>query len=134
MFFRLVAFLCQPCQQNRGQHYIPPNGLTLPTGIAGPTICHVHALSRRNRFAFIIIFCLALVFLSLGMVPSSAYHKRMNWPFLVLSITISGATGFPHLLTGASQSFDIGFGVLAGLVTIWVLVMVIVIWLTRKVW
>ena len=77
----------------------------------------------------VIVFWLALSFMAIGMVLSSAYPKWLGWIFLVLSVVIVGI-GFPQFFIERSEVADYIFAVPAGLTSVWALI--IGIWMTRR--
>ena len=77
----------------------------------------------------VIVFWLALSFMAIGMVLSSAYPKWLGWILLVLSVVIVGI-GFPQFFIERSEVADYIFAVPAGLTSVWALI--IGIWMTRR--
>ena len=77
----------------------------------------------------ILVYWLALVFLAIGMVLSSAYPKWLSWILLVASIAIV-AIGIPRFFTEPTQLTEYIFAVAAGLTSVWALA--IGIWITRR--
>ena len=92
----------------------------------------LNAVSTSTFNMFIIANWLALVFLGIGMVSSGVYPKWLGWPPLVLGAVTVVVAGFPLALSDTSQTLDITFGVLAGLTTLWALVLGV--WISRKAW
>ena len=77
----------------------------------------------------VIVFWMALVFLGVGIIMSDVYAKWLGWSLLVLGI-VTMVVGFVEILSDPTQALDLTFGVLAGLTTIWALVIGIII--TRR--
>ena len=77
----------------------------------------------------VIVFWLALSFMAIGVVLSSAYPKWLGWILLVLSVVIVGI-GFPQFFIERSEVADYIFAVPAGLTSVWALI--IGIWMTRR--
>jgi hypothetical protein len=90
----------------------------------------LNAVSTFTFYMFVIAFWLALVFLGIGMVSSGVYPKWLGWPPVVLGGITVVVAGFPLALSDPSQTLDITFGVLAGLTTLWALVLGV--WISRK--
>ena len=76
-----------------------------------------------------LVFWLALVFLAVGMVLSSAYPKWLGWALLVASIVVV-AIAIPRFFTEPTQVTEYVFAVPAGLTSVWFLVTGI--WITRR--
>ena len=90
----------------------------------------LNAVYESIFFMTIIVYWLALAFLGIGMVLSSVYPKWLSWPPLVLGAVTAVAAGVPQTLGGADNTLDLIFSVLAGLTTLWALV--IGVWITRR--
>ena len=90
----------------------------------------LNAAGNSIFFMSIILFWMALAFLAIGMVLSSVYSKWLGWVLLVLGVATVVVAGVPMALSDLSQTQDIIFGVLAGLTTLWALVLGV--WITRR--
>jgi len=77
----------------------------------------------------ILVFWLALVFVAIGMVLSSAYPKWLGWTLLVASAAIV-VIGITRFFTDPTQATEYIFAVPAGLTSLWALVTGI--WITRR--
>ncbi len=99
-------------------------------GTAAYTIAAaLNATSNSLFFMSVIVAWLALAFLGVGMVLSTVYPKWLGWAILILGVA-TVVVGFIGALTDPTQVLDLTFGVLAGLSTIWALVIGIII--TRR--
>jgi hypothetical protein len=87
-------------------------------------------VGNSTFFMTVIVFWLALAFLGIGMVLSTVYPKWMGWVLLILGVLIVGVVGIPQAVGDPSRALDIIFGVLAGLTSIWAIV--VGLWVTRK--
>ena len=76
-----------------------------------------------------LVFWLALVFLAVGLVLSSAYPKWLGWALLVLSIAVV-VIAIPRFFTEPTHVTEYVFAVPAGLTSVWALVMGG--WITRR--
>ncbi len=77
----------------------------------------------------ILVYWLALVFLAIGLVLSSAYPKWLGWVLLVASVAVV-VIGIPRFFTDPSEAAEIIFAIPAGLTSVWAVV--IGIWITRR--
>lgn len=89
-------------------------------------------LGHSTFFMFIIVLWLALVFLGIGMALSTVYPRWMGWALLILGALNIVVTGIPQALGNPSQNLDLIFTILAGLTSLWALI--VGIWVTRKAW
>lgn len=91
------------------------------------------AVSTASNFIFAMgatTYWLALAFVGLGMALSTVYPKWLGWALLILGIATVAAAGVPQVLGNFSKTVDYSFAVLAGLTSIWALVMGV--WITRR--
>ena len=77
----------------------------------------------------IVVHWLALTFLAIGIVLSSAYPKWLGWFLLVSSVAVV-VIGFPRFFTDRTELGEIIFAVPAALTSVWALA--IGIWITRR--
>ena len=77
----------------------------------------------------ILVFWMALGFLAIGMVSSSAYPKWLGWVLLVASVVIV-VIGFTRFFKEPSQTTEYIFAVPAGLTSVWAVILGI--WITRR--
>ncbi len=94
------------------------------------TAAALNAAAQSVEFMFIVVFWLALVFLSIGIVLSSVYPKWLGWALLVLGVVTVAVAGVPLLLGGPDETLELVFAALAGVSTLWTLVLGI--WITRR--
>ena len=90
------------------------------------------ALVEANRSMFVmtfLVYWLALIFLAIGMVLSSAYPKWLGWVLLVASAAVV-VISIPPFFAEPSQAAEYVFAVPAGVTSIWALVTGI--WITRR--
>ena len=76
-----------------------------------------------------LVFWLALVFLAIGMVLSSAIPKWLGWALLVPSAAVV-VIAIIRFFTDPTQATEYIFAVPAGLTSVWALVTGI--WITRR--
>ena len=76
-----------------------------------------------------LVYWLALIFLAIGMVLSSAYPKWLGWALLVASTAVV-VIAIPRFFTEPTQVTEYVFAVPAGLTSVWALVTGI--WITRR--
>ena len=76
-----------------------------------------------------LVYWLALIFLAIGMVLSSAYPKWLGWFLLVASIAVV-VIAIPRFFMDPTQVTEYVFAVPAGLTSVWALVTGI--WITRR--
>ncbi len=106
------------------------SGGTEPGTAAYTIAAALNAVGESMFFMSIIVFWLALAFLGIGMLLSTVYPKWMGWVLLILGVLIVAVTGIPQAVGDPSQALDLIFAVLAGLTSIWAIV--VGIWVTRK--
>jgi len=75
---------------------------------------------------------LGIFFLGIGMVRSTVYPKGLGWTGLLLGILTFAIGGVPMFFLGEGSFGEILGPVLAGLTTIWALV--IGVWVARRAW
>jgi hypothetical protein len=92
----------------------------------------VSAAQGATETMCIIVYWLALVFLGIGMVLSAVYPKWMGWVLVFLGIATVVAAGVIPVFTGPASAIQFIFMILSLLSTIWILV--VGIWIARKVW
>jgi hypothetical protein len=73
---------------------------------------------------------LALAFVGLGMLLSTVYPKWTGWVLLVLGIVTVGLSGVPSVFSTPTENQQLIFAVLAGLTSLWALV--VGLWITRR--
>ncbi len=106
------------------------SGGTEPGTSAYSTAAALSMLGSSTFLMTIIVLWLALAFVGIGMVLSTVYPKWMGWAVLILGALNVVVAGIPQAVGGPSQALDLIFSVLAGLTSIWAIV--IGIWVTRK--
>lgn len=75
---------------------------------------------------------LGFFFVGIGMVRSTVYPKWQGWTGLILGILTFALAGVPRFFLGEGSVGDVLFGPLAGLTTIWGVI--IGIWIARRAW
>jgi hypothetical protein len=106
------------------------SGGTQPGTPAYTIAAALNAVGSSVFIMSVIAFWLALAFLGIGMVLSTVYPKWMGWVLLILGVLIVAVTGIPAAVGDPSQALDIIFAVLAGLTSIWAII--VGIWVTRR--
>ncbi len=106
------------------------SGGTQPGTAANTIAAALHAVGSSTHTMFIIVLWLALAFLGVGMVLSAVYPKWMGWALLILGALMVVVVGIPQAVGDPSQALRFIFPVLAGLTSIWAIV--VGIWDTRK--
>ncbi len=106
------------------------SGGTQPGTPANTIAAAVHAVGSSTHTMFIIVHWLALTFLGIGMVLSAVYPKWMGWVLLILGALMVVVVGIPQASGDPSHALDIIFAVLAGLPSLWAVI--VGIWVTRK--
>ncbi|MBI4267508.1 MAG: hypothetical protein HY662_01840, partial [Chloroflexi bacterium] len=81
---------------------------------------------------FILVDWLAIFFLGIGMARSAVYPKWLGWAGLILGILMVAIVGIPQFFAGQTSMTQTLFAVLAGLSTVWALI--VGIWVARKAW
>ena len=76
-----------------------------------------------------LVFWLALVFLAIGMVLSSAFPKWLGWALLVPSVAVV-VIAIIRFFTDPTEATEYIFAVPAGLTSVWAFVMGV--WITRR--
>ncbi|MBI2171187.1 MAG: hypothetical protein HYU30_04090 [Chloroflexi bacterium] len=85
----------------------------------------------QSLFAVAVVgWWLALAFVGLGMLLSTAYPKWTGWVLLVLGVVTVGISGVPSVFSTPTENQQLIFGVLAGLTSLWALV--VGVWVTRR--
>ncbi len=105
-------------------------GGTEPGTQAYSTAAALGMLGNSIWYMTVIVEWLALAFLGIGMLLSTVYPKWMGWVLLILGALIVVVTGIPQAVGDPSQALGLIFGVLAGLTSIWAVV--VGIWVTRR--
>jgi hypothetical protein len=75
---------------------------------------------------------LGIFFVGIGMVRSTVYPKWYGWSGLILGGLTFALAGIPYFFLGEESIGELLFGMLAGLSTIWALIMGI--WIARRAW
>ena len=90
------------------------------------------AVGTYILYMFIIVYWLALAFLGIGMVLGSVHPRWLSWPIIILGAVTLVLVGVPQALSDPGRAVDLIFAALAGLTTLWFLVLGV--WITRKAW
>jgi hypothetical protein len=106
------------------------SGGTQPGTPAYTIAAALHMVGNSTFFMTIIVNWLALAFLGIGMILSTVYPKWMGWVLLILGVLIVVVVGIPQAVGDPSQTLGLVFAVLAGLTSIWAIV--VGIWVTRR--
>ncbi len=106
------------------------SGGTQPGTPANTIAAALHAVGSSTHTMFVIVEWLALAFLGIGMVLSAVYPKWMGWALLILGALMVVVSGIPQAVGDPSQALRLTFPVLAGLTSIWAIV--VGVWVTRK--
>ena len=72
----------------------------------------------------------AIILLGIALSLNTLYPKWLGWVAIVLGVVTIPAVGIPLAFDGLSQFVSDMFGILAGLTTLWILVLGI--WITRR--
>ena len=72
----------------------------------------------------------AIILLGIALSLNTLYPKWLGWVAIALGVVTIPAVGIPLAFHGLSQTVDTLFAVLAGLTTLWTLVLGI--WITRR--
>ncbi len=104
-------------------------GGTEPGTAAYTIAAALNAVGNSIFLMSVIVFWMALAFLGIGMALSTVYPKWMGWVLLILGVLIVAVAGIA-IVGDPSQALDIIFAVLAGLTSIWAIV--VGIWVTRR--
>ncbi len=106
------------------------SGGTQPGTPAYTIAAALNAVGSSIFIMSIIVLWLALAFLGIGMALSTIYPKWMGWVLLILGVLIVAVVGIPQAVGDPSQALGLIFAVLAGLTSIWAIV--VGIWVTRR--
>ena len=106
------------------------SGGTEPGTSAYSTAAALSMLGSSTFLMTIIVFWLALAFLGIGMLLSTIYPKWMGWALVILGVLNVVITGIPMAVGDPSWALDLIFSILAGLTSIWAIV--VGIWVTRS--
>ncbi len=72
----------------------------------------------------------AIILLGIALSLNTLYPKWLGWIAIILGVVTIPAVGIPLAFDGLTQTVDTTFMVLAGLTTLWILVLGI--WITRR--
>lgn len=95
-----------------------------------PTMAAIVTASNSLFALSVVGLWTAMALVGLAMVLSSVYPKWAGWVLLVLGIVTVGVFGIPAVFATPTQNQNLIFAVLAGLSSLWALV--VGIWVTRR--
>ena len=73
---------------------------------------------------------MAIILLGVALSLNTLYPKWLGWVAIILGVVTIPAVGIPRAFDGLTQTVDTTFMILAGLTTLWTLVLGI--WITRR--
>jgi hypothetical protein len=95
-------------------------------------VAAIEVVGHQAQAMWVLATWLGIFIVGIGMVRSTVYPKWQGWSGLILGVLTYALAGVPLHFLGEESIGGLLFGVLAGLSTIWALI--IGIWIARKAW